>query len=427
MNQARTGRDRLFRKPPQYSRKPTDLNSSKLTAAARQVHHYRAKTLQEAFQLVRRDLGREATVLETKQVWDGLWGGLCGERQFEVRATTSAPGAAPSPAIDGRRTSTTPQEKSGDRMPIRPRGTGTSDMRDMLRENLLRFGDASYELTSWSGTSHETSHRRPISDAELSEFSRLLELGYPENLARELIQIAAKNCSPKREIQADELRQNLEQELLAGIPLSGMTKIKKNTPTVVALIGPTGVGKTTTIAKLAADYRLQQNLGVGLVTIDTFRMAAVEQLRAYAEIMDLPMEVVSNPSEMRRARSRLGSCDLVLIDTAGCNPQAETNTRELQAAIEAAQVDEAHLVLSATMSLTSLRKTLDRFQGLGLTAIVLSKADEAVGLGPFFAAIRNQRIPLSYITHGQSVPDDITPASSSILKKILLQSSWENA
>ncbi len=119
---------------------------------------------------------------------------------------------------------------------------------------------------------------------------------------------------------------------------------------MVALVGPTGVGKTTTIAKLAANFRLRDGIRMGLVTVDTYRIAAVEQLRTYAEIIDLPMKVVTSPREMRRALEELQGLDLILIDTAGRSPRDELKIQELKSLLNEAQVDEVHLVLSLTVA-----------------------------------------------------------------------------
>ena len=114
---------------------------------------------------------------------------------------------------------------------------------------------------------------------------------------------------------------------------------------VVALVGPTGVGKTTTVAKLAAGFRIEARRRVGLLTIDTFRIAAVQQLKAYAEIMDLPMQVVEKPEDMQQALDRLGDVDLVLIDTAGRSPKSDARIDQLVELLRSAQPDETHLVL----------------------------------------------------------------------------------
>jgi flagellar biosynthesis protein FlhF len=188
----------------------------------------------------------------------------------------------------------------------------------------------------------------------------------------------------------------------------------------VALVGPTGVGKTTTIAKLAANFHLRDRHRVGLITVDTYRIAAVEQLRTYADIIDLPMAVVSTPREMRQAVERFADLDLVLLDTAGRSPRDDVRIQELKSMLNEARADEVHLVLSSVASLPALRKTAERFAGVGTTALLLTKLDEATGLGNLLPLIADCDLPLSYVTHGQNVPDDIAAADSQRLAARML-------
>jgi flagellar biosynthesis protein FlhF len=188
----------------------------------------------------------------------------------------------------------------------------------------------------------------------------------------------------------------------------------------VALVGPTGVGKTTTIAKLAAHYRLRERLRVGLITVDTYRIAAVEQLRTYADIIDLPMEVVSTPREMRQAVARLADLDLVLMDTAGRCPRDEVRIQELKSMLAEARPDEVHLVLSCVAGAAGLAKNAERFASVGTTALILTKLDEATGLGNLLPLLRTSRLPVSYLTNGQNVPDDIEAAVSDRLARRVL-------
>ena len=178
----------------------------------------------------------------------------------------------------------------------------------------------------------------------------------------------------------------------------------------MALVGPTGVGKTTTIAKLAANYRLREKRRVGLITVDTYRVAAVEQLRTYADIIDLPMEVVATPREMREAVARMSHLDLVLMDTAGRSPRDEVKIQELKSMLAEAEPDEVHLVLSSTAGAKSLISTAERFADVGTTALLLTKLDEAHSLGHLVSLVRECQLPVSYLTDGQNVPDDIQVA-----------------
>jgi flagellar biosynthesis protein FlhF len=188
----------------------------------------------------------------------------------------------------------------------------------------------------------------------------------------------------------------------------------------VALVGPTGVGKTTTIAKLAANYRLREKQRVGLITVDTYRIAAVEQLRTYADIIDLPMEIVSTPREMHQAVARMADLDLILMDTAGRSPRDEVKIQELKSLLGEAAPDEVHLVLSSVASAASLVKTAEQFAAVGTTSLVLTKLDEAASLGNLLTLVRGSGLPLSYLTHGQNVPDDIAAADSRKLARAIL-------
>lgn len=188
----------------------------------------------------------------------------------------------------------------------------------------------------------------------------------------------------------------------------------------MALVGPTGVGKTTTIAKLAANYRLREKRRVGLITVDTYRIAAVEQLRTYADIIDLPMEIVATPREMHQAVARMADLDLILMDTAGRSPRDEVKIQELKSMLAEAAPDEVHLVLSSVASASSLMKTAEQFAAVGTTALVLTKLDEAASLGNLLPLVRGSRLPLSYVTHGQNVPDDIAPAERGRLARIVM-------
>jgi flagellar biosynthesis protein FlhF len=191
----------------------------------------------------------------------------------------------------------------------------------------------------------------------------------------------------------------------------------------VALVGPTGVGKTTTIAKLAANFRLRDKHRVGLITVDTYRIAAVEQLRTYADIIDLPMEVVSSPREMREAVTRLSHLDLVLLDTAGRSPTDEIKIQELRSFLGEAGTDEVHLVLSTVASAQTLERTVRQFATAGVTHLILTKLDEAAGLGNLVPLLRGAELPISYLTNGQNVPDDIAPATANKLSSLILDNA----
>jgi flagellar biosynthesis protein FlhF len=159
---------------------------------------------------------------------------------------------------------------------------------------------------------------------------------------------------------------------------------------------------------------------VGLITVDTFRIAAVEQLRTYAEIIDLPMEVVSTPREMRAAMNQLAAMDMVLIDTAGRSPHDQSQLQALKSMLAEAHAHETHLVLSTVAGEASLNLAAQRFAPVGVTSLLLTKLDEAVGLGSLYSLLASHRLPLTYFTDGQNVPHDIRSASAAKLAEAMV-------
>ena len=191
-------------------------------------------------------------------------------------------------------------------------------------------------------------------------------------------------------------------------------------PHVVALIGPTGVGKTTTIAKLAAACRFRDDLKVGLVTTDSFRMAAVDQLKSYAEILSVPLEVVIDVEDMAPALKRLAHCDVILLDTAGRSRRDSERLEDLRAFLRAADPDETHLVLSTTTGERTMMRDADAFASLGADRVVLTKLDEAGGFGIVLNVIQRLGARISFVTTGQEVPDDIEHGGAERIARMLL-------
>lgn len=251
-------------------------------------------------------------------------------------------------------------------------------------------------------------------------YTQLIDADVEDDLARELTFALRETCEAEQlsdpAVSRGLLSEMVESELNCCNPIC----VEPGRRKVVALVGPTGVGKTTTIAKLAANFRLRDGIKMGLVTVDTYRIAAVEQLRTYAEIIDLPMKVVTSALEMRRALDELSGLDLVLIDTAGRSPRDELKIQELRAMLGEAAVDEVHLVMSLTASVRSIAMTCEQFQGVNPTALILTKLDEASGMGSLLSVARQVPLPVSYLTTGQDVPEDIEPADASRISRLVL-------
>jgi flagellar biosynthesis protein FlhF len=257
--------------------------------------------------------------------------------------------------------------------------------------------------------------------SELFEiYTQLIDADIDDDLARELICNLRQNYTAEQLHDSAGARALLSAMVEADIQCAPPIQTEVGRRRVIALVGPTGVGKTTTIAKLAANFRLRDGIKMGLVTVDTYRIAAVEQLRTYAEIIDLPMKVVTSPQEMRRALEELSDLDLILIDTAGRSPRDELKIQELKSLLNEANVDEVHLVMSLTASVRSIKMTCDQFSSVNPTSLILTKLDEAAGVGSLLSISRDVKLPFSYLTTGQDVPEDIEPANASRVARLVL-------
>lgn len=272
----------------------------------------------------------------------------------------------------------------------------------------------------------------PMPQALLDMYMRLIEAEVSRELADELVADLRDELSTGEMRDAQVVRAALLRKLeglfpacAAGGHVPPSRVVAGQRPFTVALVGPTGVGKTTTLAKLAAAHKLRHGKRVGMITCDTYRIAAVEQLRTYANIIGVPLKVVLTPEELRRACDELRECDVVLIDTAGRSPSDATKLDELQAFIRAAQPDQTHLVLSTVAGQTSLTRAAEKFAQIKPDHLIFTKLDEAVNFGLVVNVTQRVQsllnVKLSYVTTGQEVPDDIEPVRADRLARLVLE------
>lgn len=242
-------------------------------------------------------------------------------------------------------------------------------------------------------------------------YMTLIEADVEEQLARDLIQELHRHATPGQLTDTSATMALVTALIERKIPCDRVLTPVAGRRQIAMVVGPTGVGKTTTLAKLAGQFGMQDNCRVGLITVDTYRVAAVEQLRTYAEIIDLPMKVVTNAAQLQEALDSFIDCDLVLIDTAGRSPNDAQSLSELKQLTEAACPDHIYLVLSLSSGASALRVAAERFASVRPTSLVMTKLDEASGCGGLLSAARDIGLPISYFTTGQEVPRDIEPAN----------------
>jgi flagellar biosynthesis protein FlhF len=390
------------------------------------IKTFRAKTMRDALELVHRELGPSAAVLHTREVNSGPIGRLVFGRKFEVAASTAVnvPSRLPAevsgvqcqvselrhPIPDTRHLATEPAYQTDYR----------AKYREDFRRQVAGQIDELHAMVEKLCEGAATAPMHDLPEAVFRAFTDLIEAEVDEAIVREWIDEIRTEADDRLIGDAGLVKSRVAELLEDEIKVYGPIKTEANKCRVVALVGPTGVGKTTTIAKLAANYRLREKRRVGLITVDTYRVAAVEQLRTYADIIDLPMEVVATPREMREAVARMSHLDLVLMDTAGRSPRDEVKIQELKSMLLEAEPDEVHLVLSSTAGAKSLISTAEKFADVGTTALLLTKLDEAHSLGHLVSLVRECQLPVSYLTDGQNVPDDIQIAEKAAMAEMLL-------
>lgn len=239
-----------------------------------------------------------------------------------------------------------------------------------------------------------------------------------QGLADALVDEVVDQVCQRLDVDADDRAVQREfVEALAGLlpvaaPVEPARVRVEGRPHIIAVAGPTGVGKTTTVAKLAADCRVRLGLRVGIVAADAYRVGAVDQLQAYAQILGAPMRAADCASAVRSVLLDLAWCDVVLIDTAGRSHRDAPRIAEISTLLSAAQPAETHLVLSGAGSSRSLREAIQAFGVARPTSVVLSKMDECETPAAMLQAVRDAGCPASWFTTGQDVPDDIERASA---------------
>ena len=367
-----------------------------------------------ALALVRRELGPDAAVLHTREVCKRWLGLLPGPRQIEVTASrgVNVPSRLPARAQKGEQSvietpiPKTPPARTVDETRLTHQVQGQLCTLQAMVKDLCR---------------HSKGDGRGDWPEELFRlFTDLLDAELCEELAREMVERVRNDSRTECLSDPMMLKARVAGMIEDDVSVAGPIRVTPGRCRLAALVGPTGVGKTTTIAKLAANFRLKEKRRVGLITVDTYRIAAVEQLRTYADIIDLPMHVVSTPREMRETVERMSHLDLILLDTAGRSPKDEVRLQELKAFLTEAAADEVHLVLSSMTAARTLEQTAEQFATVGATSLILTKLDEVNGLGNVLPMLRSSGLPLSYLTDGQNVPDDIEVADAHRLARLIL-------
>ena len=252
-------------------------------------------------------------------------------------------------------------------------------------------------------------------------YSTLLKSGVHERYVNQILDEVEKFIRPGNNV--DLILPNIYQKLVLKFGQPKTIELAGKKPNVVFFIGPTGVGKTTTIAKIASKYKVEYNRKVAFITADTYRIAATEQLRVYANILDAPMSIVYSADEINEAIERYLNYDLIFVDTAGFshkNEQQRNDTKRLLDSVSEEYRKEVYLVLSATTKYNDLMDIIDIYKEISQYKLIFTKLDETSSYGNLLNIKLYADADLSYVTIGQNVPDDIEVFDTQKIVKLLL-------
>ncbi|MFZ0391265.1 MAG: flagellar biosynthesis protein FlhF, partial [Calditrichia bacterium] len=392
-------------------------------------------SFQDAFDQVKEELGADAVILNSRKIKDGgVLDFLKTREMYEITAAADEQGAYKRPSSPVKRKA--PNAYQENPQPARPaqqqqeesKAAGNGDDR-FVQDNLIRQTDEirsmQDELKDMKKVLGEVSEflkysRMPaLPSIFKSLLKTMIDNEVNEDMAKAVIQtVYARTAAADYENSArvtEQLSALLQRMIRIAPPLDK----GKGRPYIAALVGPTGVGKTTTIAKLAANLKLYGNKKVALISADTYRIAAIEQLQTFANIASLPMSVAYSPEEISEAVQRFRDRDVILIDTVGRSQKDQDQLQNLKSFLEKAGAQEVHLVLSLTTGYNNLIDIVRRFKMLQPNRLIFTKLDEANYAGNILNIIYKHQLPVSYLTSGQVVPNDIEPAESQALAKLI--------
>jgi flagellar biosynthesis protein FlhF len=362
------------------------------------VKVFTAQSMQEAMSQVKNDLGRDAVILHTRRLKKGGILGFGGKEMIEVMA-----------AVESTPVAATTERKN---LPF------AYPEEQRYQTEYSRKNDLHIELASMRKMLEQVLHKVPKTEKN----NLLVELLTKNDVERKIAEDLLKDSAGFSSLQQPEvIREILYDRIVDCLQRVEGIHIPANGSKIVAFIGPTGVGKTTTIAKLAAHFSINKGYKVAMVTADTYRISAVEQLKTYADIIGVPIEIVYSPDELKSALQNHQDKQLILIDTAGRSPHNQYQLAELQAFLEIDSQIETHLVLSTTTKYKDALDIVRKFSVCSPQKFLFTKVDEASNVGTIINLVCQFPTTLSYITNGQNVPDDIELADPQKLANLILR------
>ncbi len=362
------------------------------------IKKFTAVTMAEAHEKIRGELGDGAVILHSKETASGGFFGLFQKKAIEVIAAID-----PETERHGARKTRKKQEKESRAEQVTHGNNGNQDR--ILKELS--------ELKTMVNRMKRKDSEEILPDPVLST---LKEQGIDDDIYTQ-IEETVNNSEDKRKSDFEARLAAVKDALMSVMPKNEKDLLTKK---YINVIGPTGVGKTTTLAKLAAHYSMGKSVKMAFITTDTYRIAAIEQLKTYASILNIPMEVAYNAQDFNLACQRFSHYDIVFIDTAGRNFRNSRYVEELQTILSFEEEVESYLVLSLTSKQQDMDAVVQQFSTVPLTGFIFTKIDETTSYGSIVNMTAKYGIPPAFLTNGQDVPDDLLPADKEVIADHIL-------
>lgn len=381
------------------------------------VKKFVAKSMSDAMKKIRLELGGDAVILNSKEIETGGFLGFFTKKNIEVIAAIDT-----APAV--RRHTPKQQAQSKVAPSIKPiqKEVNSGRVNQAVKDEAL-VAEVKALKNIVNGISSSINTQFDDYPEELRKINQILiDQDVLPNIRNEVM----KKLLKKWYIQDKESFNDMEitlwaKDLLTESVLWGEMGGFKFTKKFLNLVGPTGVGKTTTIAKIAAHCVLKHKKKVAFITTDTFRIAAIDQLKTYAKILNVPVEVAYTVEDFKQAKEKLAYYDLVVIDSAGRNFLNQLYIDELKKVIDFNEEMETYLVLALTSKYRDMVTIYEQFSKININKVIFTKKDETFSRGAMINLVHEYKIGVSYITNGQSVPDDIVEGSANEIVNSILE------
>lgn len=375
------------------------------------VKKYTAPSMNEAMKKVRAELGEDAVILNSKVSYTGGFIGLFKKKMIQVIAAID-------PEVENEKLEIsrvkTKQASSGVIQPALEKEqhdsnrlveTELKELKQMIssmnsRNHFEKFSDDVKEVLLHL-------KKQDVSDATLFQLGDAME----EKIKSESVQTVNKDEWAYKEVK------RFFHQFLKEITFGGISYNRK----YINVIGPTGVGKTTTLAKMAAEAVIEKRMKIAFITTDTYRIAAIEQLKTYAGLLNVPVEVVYKMEDFKKAIEKFVDYDHVFIDTAGRNFREKKYVEDLQKIIDFDHHMETYLVLSLTSKERDMREIISQFSSIDIDRFIFTKSDETSSYGSMINMMSEAKIGAAYVTNGQDVPEDITEVKEDEIVSMLMK------